>query len=291
MKQELKDEQICSDFKERLTIRQENPRTKVRSKLQIGWLSSSEYFHSKGYVEMCFDPKLKPYLLQLKTRFTHYYLQHIIRLNHSYSIRFYELLKQYQNIGWRTFEVDELKEILGLAPEEYKLYGHFKDRILEPVKAELTQKFNNDEIDLRFEYKELKLGRKIHELRFDIFSKNIKPQKTIELLKNETESVIIDVHPEAPPADPPPTPIQVIGSQLNMPKAYWGDPDLIQEISNYIKDHGEAWVKTEISYVNSKQIKDNYAAYLLKSLKGGLQTVKRFIIKYSHIILFIPIDF
>ena len=41
-------------------------------KLQIAFLSSARYFDGKGYVELRFDPGLKPYLLELKSRFTSY---------------------------------------------------------------------------------------------------------------------------------------------------------------------------------------------------------------------------
>ncbi|MBF0556155.1 MAG: replication initiation protein, partial [Nitrospirae bacterium] len=43
---------------------------KENSLLNVGWLSASKYHIGKGYVELRFDPGLKPYLLQLKARFT-----------------------------------------------------------------------------------------------------------------------------------------------------------------------------------------------------------------------------
>ncbi len=36
------------------------------SLLQINWLSSVQYFKGSGVMELCFDPKMKPYLLQMK---------------------------------------------------------------------------------------------------------------------------------------------------------------------------------------------------------------------------------
>jgi hypothetical protein len=44
--------------------------------LQIHWLSSAEYHLGQGCVDLCFDPKLKPYLLQLKDQFTSIALQY-----------------------------------------------------------------------------------------------------------------------------------------------------------------------------------------------------------------------
>ena len=53
-------------------------------------------------VDLCFDPKLKPYLLQLKDQFTSIALQYAIQLKSLYAIRIYELLKQYQRLKQRT---------------------------------------------------------------------------------------------------------------------------------------------------------------------------------------------
>ena len=50
------------------------------TELQIGWLSSAEYLEGSGYVELEFSPKLKPYLLNLKQRFTQYQLKNVIKL-------------------------------------------------------------------------------------------------------------------------------------------------------------------------------------------------------------------
>jgi len=138
---------------------------KPRSTIQVAWLASAEYFDGKGYVELQFSPKLKPYLLSLKERFTRYQVKNIIQLKSNYSIRIYELLKQYEKIGQRTIELDELKNILGIKTGEYKLYGHFKSKILKVAQKELA-----DKTDLSFEYEEIKHGRKVGEIRFLIHS-------------------------------------------------------------------------------------------------------------------------
>jgi len=41
-----------------------------------------------------------------------YDMKHVLNISSSNSIRMYELLKAFEGIGKRTFEVDELKEIL-----------------------------------------------------------------------------------------------------------------------------------------------------------------------------------
>ena len=149
---------------------------KAGSELQIGWLCSAEYFDGKGYIQLKFDPELKPYLLKLKEFFTKYQLKNIIQLKRSYSIRIYELLKQYEKIGERDFNLEELKKILGIKPDTYKLYGDFKRKILKPAQKELKQ-----QTDIRFDFKEKKVGRKVIGLIFLIQSNKAQQQKQDDL--------------------------------------------------------------------------------------------------------------
>lgn len=155
-----------------------------KRELQISWLSSAEYFDGQGFVELEFSPKLKPYLLELKERFTSYSLQHVISLKSSYSIRIYELLKQYEKIGERYFELIELKIILGLKNDEYKLYGHFKNKILSRAKYEIS-----DNTDLKFDFFEKKQGKKVAGVFFFIKHNN----KNDNSLPIEAKSLDIDI--------------------------------------------------------------------------------------------------
>jgi plasmid replication initiation protein len=140
------------------------------SELQAGWVSSADYMPGEGCVELCFDPKLKPYLLGLKEFFTKYSLDNILCLRRVYSVRLYELLKQYETIGERFVKVDTLKEMLGMTTDEYKLYGHLKERVIRPAQNELKSK-----TDLQFDFQEIKEGRKVKTIRFII-----KPNKKKE---------------------------------------------------------------------------------------------------------------
>ncbi|MGV8027396.1 MAG: RepB family plasmid replication initiator protein [Anaerolineaceae bacterium] len=134
--------------------------------LNTHWISSQEYTIGVGYSDITFDPKLKPFLLRLKERFTTYKLENVIRLKSVYSIRIYELLKQYQSIGKRTITIELLKNMLRIGPKEYVLYGHFKDRVLNVAYKEI-----NEKTDIAFEFREKKLGRKVNEIEFVIDKK------------------------------------------------------------------------------------------------------------------------
>lgn len=153
-----------------VTILREN------SVLHTGWLSSIEYFSGEGTLELTFDPKLKPFLLELKARFTSYKLKMIVQLRSSFSIRIYELLKQYEKIGFRLFDLSTLREILGIGANEYPLYGNFKARVIIPAQRELKEK-----TDIAFDFEEIKIGRGVGKIKFKINSQTPPEAKLVNL--------------------------------------------------------------------------------------------------------------
>ena len=117
-----------------------------------------------SYVDISFHPKMKPFLLQLQTQFLMYDVRNILQLQSSYSVRIYELLKQYEKIGKRTFSIDDLKETLAVM-DKYPLYANFKQRIIMKAQEDLMAY-----TDIRFTFEEIKKGRAIHSIVFTIKS-------------------------------------------------------------------------------------------------------------------------
>lgn len=141
---------------------------KENSTLVTSWLSSAEYFEKQGKIEISFDPKLKPYLLKLKNNFTTYKLENIIKLKSFYSIRIYELLKQYEKLKERVFTIDQLRSCLCIDKSQYPLYGNFKQKVLNVAKKELKEK-----TDIFFDIEEIKNERKIEKIKFFIHKNEI----------------------------------------------------------------------------------------------------------------------
>ncbi len=219
---------------------------KDNSVLQITWLSSAEYFEGKGYVELSFDPKLQPYLLQLKEFFTRYRLQHVIRLKSSYSIKLYELLKQYENIGKRSFTLDELRNKLGLKEEEYPLYANFKQKILSHVQAEL-----NANTDLSISLWERKAGRKVIGIVFLISQKN----------QQQTENTPVEIGDK-----------EELSERLQ--EYYCLSPAQAHDI---IERYDEDRILANLAYVEDKQKQGavkNIGAYTLKAIEEDYRIQK-----------------
>jgi plasmid replication initiation protein len=142
--------------------------------LDTHWIDSQKYEVGGGYSDVTFHPELKPFFLRLKEKFTTYKLENVMRLKSIYSIRIYELLKQYQGIGKRSITIEKLRKMLGIEPKEYQHYGHFKSKVIEVAYREI-----NEKTDILFDYRETKLGRKVNELEF-IITKKAAPEKPRE---------------------------------------------------------------------------------------------------------------
>jgi hypothetical protein len=109
-----------------------------------------------------------PYLLNLQKNFTEYKSRNVMHLQSVFSIRIYEILKQYLNIGKRVIELETLREMLGISGK-YPKFSNIKQRILEPAKNELSQ------TDISFAYEPIKTGRRVTAIRFTVKSNNPNP--------------------------------------------------------------------------------------------------------------------
>lgn len=174
-------EQLCRLLMSRvLTVR-----TKTGWKM-LHWLSYCEYHKEKTSVYCRFDISMKPYLLLLKEHFTKYQLSVIAGFKSIYSIRIYQLLKQYQSIGSRTFAVDELKKTLGITEKQYPDFQDFKKRIInQAVKEfEARDENNNPRCDITFQFETIKKCRKIEQVKFIILpTVKLEPPTTAQTAK------------------------------------------------------------------------------------------------------------
>lgn len=160
--------------------------------LQVSWLSSARYQIKKGCVLLEFSPQLKPYLLQLKSHFTKLSLSDMMQLTSIYSMRFYELLKQYEIVGQRKISVKEIREYCGIVEGEYKRYNDFKKDVLERAKKEI-----NGKTDIIINYTEIKESRKIVAIEWTIKKKDLEEQKHSEKIAHaekelRSEQIIIN---------------------------------------------------------------------------------------------------
>jgi plasmid replication initiation protein len=145
-----------------------------KREIQVSWLSSADYY--QGQVKLSFSPKLKPYLLQLKEKFTAINVIDLMQFKSVHAIRIYELLKQYQDIGERVLSIEEIKDCCGVKGK-HKQYVDFEKYLLLIAQREI-----NEKSDIHFEFERIKPSRKIEGIKF-IISKN----KGYELRNNPSK--------------------------------------------------------------------------------------------------------
>jgi len=142
----------------------------------FNWFSYFAY--KKGVITCRFDKALKPYLLELKERFVSSDLRMLLPMRSSYSKRMYLLLKEYSKIGSRTFNVEELQEILKVPKSHQERYSKFKSDVLKRAETDIN-KFT----DLEVKLSEKKRAKKVVEITYTI-KKNHTDLKTLfRLLK------------------------------------------------------------------------------------------------------------
>lgn len=139
----------------------------------------------KACIQFNFDPRIVPYLFDVKKRFTSYELGNVMQMQSVYGVRLYELSKSYEFRGGHEFTLAELRYLMGAEEESYKRYSNLKQKIIEPAIKEV-----NSYSDLKVDYIEIKEGRKVTGIKF-IISDN-----TAEKSARMWEQIDKERHPE-----------------------------------------------------------------------------------------------
>ena len=221
-------------------------------------LEPKKHVEDAKFIDISFHPGMKPFLLSLKSHFTTYDVRNILKLPSSYSIRIYELLKQYQRIGKRKFLVKELKEIIGVIEEidingkkkykdNYPLYGNFKQRVLLKAQRDLKEY-----TDITFTFDQIKKGRAVSEVIFYIFQ-NTPNSEAIPIPskpKNELQNKGVE---------------NIVVNEIHENVKEWVSMSVVR---NWVKKYPEEQIRTAINYTFNqleagKDI-DNVGGYLQK---------------------------
>ncbi len=134
--------------------------------VQYNWVIKSVYDGDAGYIYLQLHPDLKMFFINITGAFTSFKVSNILNLKSAYSIRMYEILKQYEPIGKRTVQVSQLREMLGIR-NELQRYSNFKRVCILKAQEELAEK-----TDISFVFKETKKGKAVDKLTFTITTKS-----------------------------------------------------------------------------------------------------------------------
>lgn len=129
------------------------------------------YAPGSGKVVIGFSARVTPFLSELKQKFKGYKLENIKALKSPYSIRLYELLYQYRDIGRRFITAEQLRSLFQTG-DTYPRFADLKRWIITPAIEELNHKTN---LDVSYELE--KKGRSVHKIWFDFAEK---PQLSLD---------------------------------------------------------------------------------------------------------------
>ncbi|NFF82831.1 replication initiation protein [Clostridium botulinum] len=164
---------IIKEFiKKVVQIKQDN------KSITTAWINCAIYEKNTDYVELSFNPFLKPYMLQLKKN-------NILLMKSKYSPRIYEILKHFKNQGSIEIELNELRRVLNIE-SLYPLYADFKRKIILQAQKELKKN-----TDIYFDFEEIKIGRKVIRLKFIIHPIKLKENSFIKPDEKEIEIELI----------------------------------------------------------------------------------------------------
>ena len=148
-----------------------NGKGKIPGVMITGWVQTIIYREGEGRVELRFTKDMLPYLTELTKQFTKYALADVAKMDSTHAIRLYELLMQWDSIGQREIELDQLREWFQLEGR-YPSIKDFKLRVLDPAVAQI-----NEHSPLQVTWAQRKTGRKVTHLAFSFGPK--KPAKAV----------------------------------------------------------------------------------------------------------------
>ena len=140
------------------------------------WLNEATYINNKGTVVIYLNRNVISMISRLEANFTKYLLDQVSDFKSQYSIRLYELLIKYRDIGnSKKYSIDELRGKLGLEDNEYSTMSNFKSRVLDIAIKEINK---SDNTDIQIKYEQFKEGRAISHILFKLSKKKEKKPKS-----------------------------------------------------------------------------------------------------------------
>lgn len=106
----------------------------------------AKYLPKQGILQLAPHPELLGFYKELQKNFTDAYLEEVLKLSTSNTIKIYLILKQYEDTGWVKKSFDDLKRQLGLSPTQYKRPIDLERRFIKKAQEELK------DTDMAFEY-------------------------------------------------------------------------------------------------------------------------------------------
>lgn len=216
------------------------------------------------YIDINATNAALPLMFDFKDRYFRYELWNALRLKAPSQIRMYEILKQYEKIGRREIETNNLQELLGV---NYTRWDRFKAKILDNCQQTLKET-----TDISYTYERGKTGKggKWLSVIFFIHSNTPKDKEMITFGK-ELEC---HIYPKS---------VQVISDKLHVEISqdlqqmicFAGDltPNEVKEIYYYMKEKGYADILMSFQRLYQTAVNNNPAdlkKYIIGIIKNDV---------------------
>jgi plasmid replication initiation protein len=155
-------------FNRQVTFMMVDEKRNKPEKRVVRWVSGVSYVEGSGVIKLRFSPEIIPLITQLEKNFTSYELAQVASLG-LYATRLYELLIVWRSTGKvPEINLNDFRNKMGLASNEYKLMHNFKNRVLEPAIKQI-----NEYTDITASYEQHKQGRTIVGFSFKFKQKSV----------------------------------------------------------------------------------------------------------------------
>lgn len=125
------------------------------------WLQNIAYIPGEGAVELVFTADAAKFLYELKKNYTRYSRNEVVGFASAYSIRIYEWMMQWRNVGHFTQSVPRIRHMLQLT-EKYPQFAELRRNVLEVARKDINRK---SPYNLELSY--VKRWKTVEEVRFD----------------------------------------------------------------------------------------------------------------------------
>ena len=158
-----------------------------KSLKQLWLFSSVEYLLGTGSFLVKVNEDAMPYFFELKNNFTMLHLKSVLSCTSKFAKRLYAIACQWRSIGSVTFDIIDLKKMLGLidkdGKEQYERFSEFKSKVLE-----IAAKQINEYTDINVSYEYIKRGRSFQRIKL-LINKSLVKQQELPLYIDYTKSV------------------------------------------------------------------------------------------------------
>ena len=165
----------------------------IDERLKSRWIHTVSYMDNKGHVIMYLTPVVIRMIKRLEVEFTKYLLNHVSDFKSKYSIRLFEIIAKWKEIGHTDkYSYADLRAMLGVEETEYKTMSLFKVNVLDKAVKEIN---SSESVPFTLKYEQFKDGRIITHIMFQMKKKPIKKidradQNTVDMFADMTAKQI-----------------------------------------------------------------------------------------------------